>query len=193
MLFAKRFISVQPKNWLRLRFSQQPRAQSQAGREAAICQLLQRMGFYPPKLSLWAEELGPWREQRSLLVCKEHAGPPLCDKSKLLSDDAYLLAIASKLGAIEAAGIHLPDLGTDHVFLLPEGKIGLLDFTNARSAPRPSAREVARAILRFFLSPRAELMLARGVQQAWAEQYCQAAHREDALSKWKTLAKERLR
>ena len=192
VLFAKRFLSIQPKNWLRLRLTEKPRVRSQAAREAAICELLRNGGFHPPRVLLWAEEIGFVRERRSLLLCEAHAGPPLCDEGGVLTDDARLFAIADELGAIEAAGLHLPDLGTDHVFLLPGGALGLLDFTNARSAPRASAREVARALVRFFRSPRSDLMLARGVQHAFAERFCKAASREDALPRWETLARERL-
>lgn len=191
--FAKRFCGVQPKNWLRIRWTSAPRARSQAGREAAICRLLVERGFVAPRVLLLAEELRCGRERRSLLLTAALAGQPLCADPAALADDDRLLAIATELGRVLARGIHLPDLGTDHVYLLPGGGIGLLDFTNARSAPRPRAREVARSLIRLFRSPGADALVARGVHERMAERYLDAAGRSDARAAWRRLARERLR
>lgn len=190
--FAKRFGSVQLKNALWLRWGSRPRVRSQAAREAEIIRALESRGFAAPRVLLLAEELGLLREQRSLLLLAPLEGRPLCEVDAALRDETLLLRIARHLGRVLASGILLPDLGTDHVFLLPNGDFGLLDFTNASCSQRPRARAVARALIRFFRSPRSQELIERGAHVRFAETYLESAERPDAMTAWRVLARTRL-
>jgi predicted Ser/Thr protein kinase len=190
--FAKRFGSVQLKNVLWLRWGSRPAVRSQAAREARIIDALASRGFAAPRVLLLAEELGLLRERRSLLLLAPLEGRPLCENDAALQDETLLLRIARHLGSVLASGILLPDLGTDHVYLMPNGDFGLLDFTNAYCTRRPRARTVARALIRFFRSPRAEELIERGAHARFAATYLESAERPDAMSAWRKLARTRL-
>ena len=152
--YLKRFLGIQWKNAIKLRFLEKPHCQSQAFREALVIERLHNLGFHPPSLLLAAEETRMGHEQRSLLATAPLPGKPL---SEIYQDQPMpqelLLRCAETFGKILRAGIYLPDLGLDHCFLLEGDHLGLLDFHNARFSPAPRPRDLARALAHWFKSP----------------------------------------
>lgn len=186
--YLKRFHGIQSKNHWKLRW-QKPRTHSQAERENAIIHALNAAGFGTPRVMAWGHELRRNRELRSMLITNAYDGTAV---SALTPERRLQLLpeIADELGRTVAAGIFLPDLGLDHVFLLRDGSFGLLDFHNARRSSRPRRRELARALVRFFRSPGAEdCQLAR---DEFADRYLRAAGRPDAMRWCRRLFAARL-
>ncbi|HMQ21104.1 MAG TPA: lipopolysaccharide kinase InaA family protein [Planctomycetota bacterium] len=174
--YLKRFHGIQLKNHLRLRW-QQPRCHSQAAREVAIMHALCNAGFHPPRVLAWGQELAGNRELRSLLLTESFDGRPLSDHGPE-AVVAHLPDVAEELGRSVAAGLFLPDLGLDHVFVLSNGNYGLLDFHNARRTKRASARELGRALVRFFTSPGSDAIQEH--REDFAARYLAAAGRPAA-------------
>lgn len=186
--YLKRFHGIQKKNAWRLRL-QQPRAQSQAGRESAIIHALHEAGFESPKVLAWGQEIAGGREQRSLLLTAPHEGTALNELRTPTLRDA-LPEVADELGRTVRAGIFLPDLGLDHVFALDDGGFGLIDFHNARKTARPRRRELGRALVRFFRSPGSDSV--QDLRLEFAERYLSAAERMDAWKRTERLFDRRL-
>ncbi len=191
-LYVKFFEGIQLKNALRLRFLSRPRCHTQAAREHAVIRGLRSCGFRVPEVLLRAERTRFGHELSSILVLAPLDGFPLETRLGELGTEAYLTVLATRLGMMVKAGIFLPDLGTDHVFCDSRSGFGFLDFHNARFAPRPSNRELARAVVRFFRSPGAELLLERSLLWPFAERYFHSAGRPQAREALERLAKERL-
>ncbi|MCB9880256.1 MAG: hypothetical protein H6832_00045 [Planctomycetes bacterium] len=186
--FLKRFRGIQAKNHFRLRW-QRPRCHSQAGREVAIMHALQNEGFRPPRVLAWGQELRGNREQRSLVLTEAFDGSALSQCSHATTV-AQLPRVAELLGRAVKTGIFLPDLGLDHVFLLADDALGLIDFHNARRHPRPTSRELGRALVRFFTSPGAERILDE--RDEFASTYLEAAERPRAWRATQRLFRQRL-
>ncbi len=177
--YLKRFLGIQWKNAVKLRFRERPHCQSQAFREALVIERLRNLGFHPPSLLLAAEETRLGHEQRSLLATAPLPGLSL---SELYRDrpmpQELLLRCAETFGKILRAGIYLPDLGLDHCFLLQGDHLGLIDFHNARFSPAPRQRDLARALAHWFKSP--------GGSQLWDQvvPFTEAYLRAAELSQW---------
>lgn len=150
--YLKRFTGIQVKNALRLLVTTHPRCRSQAFRELRVIEDLEAAGLGAPKVLLAAERtLGPW-ERRSLLLTAPLRGKALCEAPDgPTEEDAR--AAAKAYGLALRAGVFTPDMGFDHVFRDEGGRLSLLDFHNARTAPAPSPRELGRAVLRLLQSP----------------------------------------
>ncbi|MFQ5506951.1 MAG: methyltransferase domain-containing protein, partial [Planctomycetota bacterium] len=190
--YLKRFLGIQWKNALKLKLSTRPRCRSQADRERRIIRALDDAGFRPPVVLAFGEETRLGIERCSLLLTAPLAGRPLTGM-RLESDRDLLGRVASELGRVLAAGIFLPDLGLDHVFLLEDGGgLGLLDFHNARTKPAPSTREIARAIVRFFESPGGAALVRAGAVPAFTRTLLAAAGLEKRLDSVLRVLEHRL-
>ena len=191
--YLKRFFGVQLKNEAKLRLLTRPHTNTQAGREHAIIDKLTEAGFHPPVVLARGEESRFGHELRSLLLTLALPGKALCDLPTEELDEELLLSVAKMLGEAVRSGIYLPDLGLDHVFKNPDWSFGLIDFHNARCTRRPSARELGRAIVRFFKSPGGGAFLEAGLFEPFARSYLQAAERPEAFPRALELGKKRLK
>ncbi|MAE75665.1 MAG: hypothetical protein CMJ85_02205 [Planctomycetes bacterium] len=187
--YLKRFFGVQAKNELKLRFLQQPRCTSQAMRERLVIDKLHAEGFRPPEVLAAGDETSFGHERRSLLLTASLDGHALADTDDL--PETTVLEVAEHLGSVTSKGVFLPDLGLDHVFASPGG-YQLLDFHNARFGPRPSARELGRAIVRFFRSPGADGLRQRDFVERFARLFLRAAGRPEAEQRVFDLCRRRL-
>lgn len=189
--YLKRFIGLQLKNELKLRFLQTPKCNSQASREQLVIHRLTERGFHPPELLAFGEETNALgREHRSFLLTKAISGTPLCEIEPLQDD--VVLAAATHLGAAVARDVFLPDLGLDHIWQMHDDNFALLDFHNARFGPSPSNRDLGRAVVRFFKSPGGPALVERHLVEPFARAYLAAAERPDALDTTLSLCRRRL-
>ncbi len=176
--YLKRFLGIQWKNALKLRFFEKPHCQSQAFRETLVIERLRSLGFHPPSILLSAEETKLGHEQRSLLATAPLPGRPLSEiYAEAPMPMELLLRCAETFGRILRSGIYLPDLGLDHCFLLRGDHLGLLDFHNARFSPAPRQRDLARALAHWFKSPSGSHLWDHVVP--FTETYLRAAERAD--------------
>ena len=190
--YLKRFVGIQGKNHRRITRSTEPRVATQTEREVRIMDALAQAGFGVPEILVWGSETADGREQRSLLLTKELPATALGQLPAEELDRSLLTRVATTLGETVAAGIYLPDLGLDHVYVDDEGRLYLLDFHNARTRPAPSRRELGRALIRFFRSPRADVARRALSFEEFASCYLEAAGRPEAMARALGLARKRL-
>ena len=186
--YAKRFVRAQGKDLAKLRL-QTPRCASQAEREQLVIERLGELGIGAARVLARGETLRLGLERRSLLVVAEIEGQAM----HTLAINQELLDLAAKtFGRCVRGGVFAPDLGLDHAFVTPDGSLALIDFHRARFGPRPSARELGRAVVRFFKSPGAERVRSPERIERFAALYLESAGRQDALERCRELCAERL-
>lgn len=190
--YLKRFEGIQAKNHRKITRRTEPRVGTQAEREVRIMEALGHAGFGHPEILAWGSEVERGREQRSWLLTKELAARALDEIEPQDLDRSLLARVAGELGRTVAAGIFLPDLGLDHVYVDDEGRLFLLDFHNARTDPTPRSRELGRALIRFFKSPGAERARQALSFEEFARLYLEAAGRPEAMGRALALARSRL-
>jgi SAM-dependent methyltransferase/tRNA A-37 threonylcarbamoyl transferase component Bud32 len=190
--YLKRFEGIQAKNHRKLTKSTEPRVATQTEREVRIMEALEQAGFGVPQILVWGSETADGRERRSLLLTKELPATALDQLPPDQLDRSLLTRVATTLGQTVAAGIYLPDLGLDHIYVDDDDRLYLLDFHNARTRPAPSRRELGRALIRFFRSPRAEVARKALSFEEFASHYLEAAGRPEAMARALGLARKRL-
>ncbi len=171
--FLKVFAGVQAKNRLSLALHR-PRVATEAAREAAMCSALTALGIGAPRVVAVGR-----RGSASWFLCARLPGQPLDARLAAGAGRPVLLAAARFLGATFERGVRLPDLATDHVFVLDGGGFALLDLHNA-SLGRDSRRARHRALVHAARSLRRSPISARLAMRAAVELLRAAGAGDDA-------------
>ncbi len=149
--YVKCFAKTQLKN--RVQFAvTRPRAASDAQRELGVARALRAAGVATARPVAIAR-----RGAASYYVCAALPGETLRDRiAHRPADDCVRGAVIRLITRITAAGIVLPDMSADHVFLTgpaPDA-LAVIDLHNGRLARRPRRRDGRRILRRFRTSVR---------------------------------------
>lgn len=145
--FLKCFAYTQWKNQLR-NLTSAPRCRLDAERELGVARALAARGVAVARVVAVGRERGA-----SWYLCAALAGTPL---SELVARRELAPAAARFLGGILAAGVTLPDLALEHVFLLdtaPTPRFAILDLHNG-AVRKPRRHDLVRALRRLARSAR---------------------------------------
>lgn len=178
--FLKRFVRTQLGN--RVRFAcTQPRARDDAERERLVADALRAAGHRAPRVVAIGRD-----GASSFLLCAELPGTSLRERLLAGTDAALLRAVARHCGALLAAGLWLPDLSADHVFVHGR-ELAVLDLHNGRlAAPGPAPLWLVRRVLRRFRRSVLDLGVPRATALRFAARLLRAAGRRDVREALRT-------
>jgi SAM-dependent methyltransferase len=167
--FLKRFRRTQWKNRLRFALTP-PRAADDAGRECAMTLALRASGHAAPRPIAMGRA-----GAAAYYLCAALPGKSLAEALAHGVDATLLRRAARHCGRLLAAGFHLPDLSADHVFVVPDGGLAVLDLHNgALAGAGPPPTRLLRRVLRrcrgsmrgVALAPRVALRCAASLLRA---------------------------
>lgn len=155
--FLKEFHYTQWKNRVRSRLTA-PRCELDGERERHVADALLQRGFGVARPVAFGRT-----GSASFYLCAALPGESLRSLLERHAVDPGLARrVAQHCGAMLAAGVRLPDLSADHLFVDPTtGAFGVIDLHNGGLGPTRSPRAAARLLRRFARSV-AGLGVARG-------------------------------